>query len=303
LSPTAQPAPQRRASGDAVLFVLTAFWGLTFVMVKAALAHVDPVTFLVLRFSLGAAAVTLVAGRSLKDRDTLRAGLLLGVFLFLAFITQTAGLVYTTPSRSAFLTGMNVLLVPFTTLALFRRVPRPTSLLGVALAVVGLYVLTGGLSNEDGATWRGDLLTLACAATYAVHITLTEYFAPRVKIAALVATQLWTVAALSLCALPFVTVRFEPSPALWGDIAFCGLVMSAAAIFVQTWGQARTTAVRAALIYSLEPVFAAGYSVAAGEETLGRREWIGGALIIGAVVLAEAGGALWARWRERETGS
>jgi drug/metabolite transporter (DMT)-like permease len=79
--------------------------------------------------------------------------------------------------------------------------------------------------------------------------------------------------------------------------------MSAAAIFVQTWGQARTTAVRAALIYSLEPVFAAGYSVAAGEETLGRREWIGGALIIGAVVLAEAGGALWARWRERETGS
>jgi drug/metabolite transporter (DMT)-like permease len=224
------------------------------------------------------------------------------VFLFLGFAFQTTGLVYTTPSRSAFLTGLSVLLVPFVALALFRHWPRPPTLLGVGLAVVGLYQLTGGLQGTASETWRGDLLTLGCAVAYAFQITLTERYAPRTKISALVATQLWTVTALSLVALAVGGgARLEPTWSLWGAVAFCGLIASAAAILVQTWAQARTTAVRAALIFSMEPVFAALTALWVGEEMLGWRELVGGALIVLAVVVAEVGNAAWARWRS--TGS
>ena len=287
----------RRFEGDAVLLLITLFWGATFVVVKGALSHSDPFSFLALRFGVGALVVSAFAGRALKDRDSVRAGLLLGVFLFLGFAFQTTGLVYTTPSRSAFLTGLSVLLVPFVSLGLYRRWPKPPTLLGVGLAVVGLYALTGGLSGNGSATWRGDLLTLGCAVAYAFQITLTEQYAPRTNIAALVATQLWTVTVLSVVALAVIgSPRFEPTWSLWGAIAFCGLFASAGAIFVQTWAQARTTAVRAALIFSLEPVFAAITALLVGREVMGRKELVGGALIVLGVVVAEAGNALWARW-------
>lgn len=291
--------PSRRLSGDLVLLVLTIFWGVTFIVVKAAVARVDPVTFVLLRFALGAVAVSAVARGALADRTALKGGILLGAFLFLGFAFQTSGLVYTTPSRSAFLTGMSVLLVPFVSLGLYRRWPRLPSLVGVVFAVVGLYALTGGLTGESGATWRGDVLSFSCAVAFAFHITLTEHFAPRTTISALVAIQLWTVALLSALVLPFTGPhRLEVDVVSVGAILFCGLAMSAGAIFVQTWGQARTTAVRAALIFSLEPVFAAAYSVASGGEVLGRAELLGGSLILLGVLVAEAGGALWARWRQ-----
>lgn len=291
---TARP----RLQGDLLLLVITFFWGATFVVVKGALANSDPFSFLVLRFGTGAVAMTAVAGRRMRDAASVRAGLWLGLFLFLGFAFQTTGLVYTTPSRSAFLTGLSVLLVPFVALALFRRWPRPPTLAGVALAVVGLYVLTGGLSGEASATWRGDLLTLGCAVAYAVQITLTERYASRTKISVLVATQLWTVTGLSLVALAaHGSARVEGTPGFWGAVLFCGLVASAGAIGVQTWAQARTTAVRAALIFSLEPVFAALTALAVGREVMGVKELLGGALIVLGVLAAEVGNALWARYR------
>jgi drug/metabolite transporter (DMT)-like permease len=290
-------ADQQAATADAVLVVTTAVWGASFVVVKDAVALADPITFLALRFALGALALTVVARGALADRTLWRSGAVLGVLLFLGFVAQTAGLQLTTPSRSGFLTGLSVLLVPFVSLLLFRRWPSPPVLLGVVLAAAGLWFLTGGLTGSTEQTARGDLLTIGCAVAFAFHIVLLEPAAKRFPPVPLVASQLWTVAFLSVVALPFVPRHLEATSGFWGAVAFAGLLSSAGCILAQTWAQARTTAVRAALIFALEPVFAAAYSVAVGRERLGRRELVGGSLIVLGIVAAELGTMLWVRRR------
>jgi drug/metabolite transporter (DMT)-like permease len=279
--------------------LLTVLWGTTFVVTKDALSHGDPFSFLALRFSVGAGVLSVLSGRKVLAPSHLRRGGVLGLFLFTGFAFQTVGLSYTTPSRSAFITGMSVLLVPVVMLALFRRVPRLSSLGGVVLSAMGLYYLTGAEVGTAGFS-TGDLLTLACAVAYAFHIAFTERYAPKEGVGALVAVQLWVVALLSALCLPFVEVRVAWTPAFLGAVAFCGVFASAFALSVQTWAQARTSAVRAAIIYSLEPLFAGVFSVMLGYETLGVREWVGGGLIVLGVLVAELGSVLWERWRVRE---
>ncbi|HTS80273.1 MAG TPA: DMT family transporter [Myxococcaceae bacterium] len=287
----------RAAVADGVLVVITAIWGASFVVVQDAVRLADPFTFLVLRFTVAAAVLTLRDWRALLDRRLLLPGVGLGVLLFLGFITQTAGLQYTTPSRSGFLTGLSVLLVPFVGLLIFRKWPSPPLLLGVALAVAGLWLLTGGLSEARGATARGDLLTIACAIAFAFYIVLLEPVARVHRSTPLVAVQLWVVVALALLALPFVARHLVATPALGWAVLYTGVMSTAVCLLAQTWAQARTTAVRAALIFALEPVFAAIFSVAIGRERLGGRELAGGTLIVLGIVAAELGGALWTRRR------
>ncbi|MDC0709906.1 DMT family transporter [Stigmatella sp. ncwal1] len=292
---------ERRAhlQADGALALLTVFWGTTFVVVKDALGHGDPFSFLVLRFGLGAVVLSAVAGRRMLSGDYLRRGGLLSLFLFSGYVFQTVGLTHTSPARSAFITGLCVLFVPLLTLVLFRRVPRVPSLVGVVLSTVGLFFLTHAGEEASGGISSGDLLTLAGSVSYALHIVLTGRFAPKEGASALVAVQLWGVALLSAACLPFVETRVAWTGAFVGAVFFCGVLGSAVAISVQTWAQARTGAVRAALIYALEPVFAALFSVSLGYETLGPREWSGGSLIVLGVLVSEVGSALWDRWRER----
>ncbi|WP_426754385.1 DMT family transporter [Myxococcus sp. Y35] len=294
------PSRSQRLRADGALALITSFWGITFVVVKDALGHGDPFSFLTLRFLVGATVLSLLAGRQLLTPRNLRSGAMLGTCLFLAYTLQTVGLATTTPSRSAFITGLCVLLVPLLSVVLYRKSPKPTSLLGVGLAAVGLYLFTqpdagmggGGLST-------GDVLSLGCAVAYACHILLTERHAPKQGVMGMVAVQLWTVALLSALCLPFVERRVAWHPSFVGAVLICGVFASALAISIQTWGQARTTAVRAAVIYSLESVFAAVYSVLLGYETLGPREWLGGALILSGVLMSEVGAAAWLWWRAR----
>ena len=284
----------RRA--DAVLVAITAFWGVTFVVVKDAVALADPFTFLALRFFLGAVLLTLVAWRAIRGAALVWAGAGLGVLLFVGFAAQTSGLQFTTASRSAFLTGLSVLLVPFLSIAFYRRRPHPASLLGVAFAVCGLWALAGGTSlGAPLALGTGEKLTLLCALAFALHITLIERLARKHAPAPLVAVQLWTVAVLAVVAVSILGSRLAATPALFSAVLITGVGGSAVALLLQAWAQARTTAVRAALVYALEPVFAAAYSVALGREQLGSRELVGGGLIIFGVLVSELGAAAWAR--------
>ncbi|MFZ5468730.1 MAG: DMT family transporter [Myxococcota bacterium] len=280
---------------DALLVLITAFWGVTFVVVKDALNDADAFSFLAMRFAVGGIAASAIARRTLFDRGAWHAGLLLGVLLFVGYAFQTFGLSLTTPSRSAFLTGLAVVLVPFAALLVFRRMPKAPALLGVALAAGGLYLLTGGLSG--GGTRLGDGLTVGCAIAFCFHIVLTERFAPGRPVVAMVAWQLWVTALLSALCLPFSQARIHWTGSLLSAILACGIFASALAISLQTWAQRRTTAVRAALIFALEPVFAALLSVGLGRETLGLVEGMGGVLIVLGVVCAEVGGVLVRRVR------
>jgi drug/metabolite transporter (DMT)-like permease len=275
-----------------VLFSCMFIWGLTFVVVKDALSASDAFTFLALRFGLGALACLLWARRRVLERTIIVNGLGLGLVLFAGYAFQTFGLEDTTPSRSAFITGLAVIGVPFVSWALFKRAPSWPSVAGAVIAILGLARLTGfGL---DGGLSRGDLLTLACALSYALHIALTEKFAKTGASVALVAVQLSTVAVLSAVCIPLGTPRFHPTPAYWAAVAAAGLIASALAISLQTWAQARTSAVRAAVIFSLEPVIAVVASVALGREHPGLAELTGGALIVGGVLVSEVGAA-WSR--------
>lgn len=273
-----------------LLAVCTLIWGLTFVVVKDALDASDPFTFLAFRFALGAVACLLWARRRAFERATLANGLGLGLVLFAGYAFQTFGLESTTPSRSAFLTGLAVIGVPFVSWAIFRRAPSWASVAGAFVAIAGLARLTGfGLGDE---LTRGDLLTLGCAVSYALHIALTEKFASGGASVGLVAIQLLTVAVLSAVCIPLGTPRFHPTPAWWSAVATTGLIASALAISIQTWAQTRTSAVRAAVIFSLEPVIALAASVGLGREQPGAAELVGGGLIVAGVLVSEVGAAL-----------
>jgi drug/metabolite transporter (DMT)-like permease len=298
IDPRAQAAsPRLRLGADLVLVGITGVWGVTFVVVKDALSRADPFTFLALRFAIGALIATALAGGQFWDAGVIRRGLVLGLFLFAGFALQTMGLVYTSEARSAFITGLAVVLVPLASFALFRRLPHLPSLVGVVLAFLGLHLLTSGVSDSesDAATSLGDLLTLGCAVSFAVHITLTEKFSRGVPALALVSVQLWLVALLGAVCVPLVDARVEWKPDFVAAVLFSGVVASAGCIALQTWAQARTTAVRAAVVFSLEPVFAALVSVGLGRERLDWEEVVGGSLTVLAVVVSELGNAFLAR--------
>ena len=283
---------------DLALLLLTLFWGTTFLLVKNALAGTSAGVFLLLRFAVASLAVGAVwlARRDRVTPGLWRHGLLLGLAMFGGFAFQTLGLRYTTPARSGFLTGLSVLIVPFIARFLLRRrVPR-FAWVGVALATIGLLALTRPFGGEITAAVRlGDALTVGCAVAYAFQIVFTSEWSPRHALPAIVFMQVATTFAGSLLLLPLEPPRIAPGAPLLGTVLFTGLGMTAAAFFVMNWAQRHTTAVRAALIFSLEPVAAALFSNVVGGEPLGRWDLVGGALIVLGVVAGELGGALAAR--------
>ncbi len=285
---------------DLALLLLTAAWGTTFLVVKNALAGTSAGVFLLLRFSVAAVALAAVAAvrRDRPSRGLLRDGALLGAAMAGGFALQTLGLRATTPARSAFITGLAVLIVPFLARFLLRRRVPAAAWGGVALAVVGLVLLTRPFGDDIAPEVRvGDLLTLGCAGAYAFQVVWTAEWSARHPHALLTLVQVGTALALYGVLLPIEAPRFTPSPALWGSVLFTGLAMTAGAFFVMNWAQRHTTAVRAALIFSLEPVGAALFSHFVGGEPLGPFDWAGGSLIVLGVVAGEVGGVLGERRR------
>lgn len=291
---------------DLALLALTILWGTTFHFVHAVLEVSSPGLFLSARFGT---AVVILGGLALLRRDRLgpgfwRQGSLLGLFLFLTFALQTAGLRYTTPSRSAFLTGLSVLLVPFVSRFWLGRPVRAAVWVGVALALAGLAALTRPFGGDVSAAVRlGDALTAACAFACALQIALTSEWAPRHPLVPFTAVQLAATLLGSLAMTGLEPRRLDlahGAATFAGTVAFTGIVMTAGAFLVQNWGQARTTAVRAALIFSLEPVGAALFSHFHGGEPLTSMDWAGGGLIVVGVLVGEVGGAFAAR-RESAT--
>jgi drug/metabolite transporter (DMT)-like permease len=283
---------------DLALLVLTLFWGTTFTLVKQVLAVASPGVFLAARFGT---AVAVLAAVALVRRERLRAGLsrhalLLGLFMLGGFAFQTVGLRYTTPARSGFITGLSVLIVPFLARFLLGRRVRPSAWIGIALAVGGLAILTRPFGGDLSAAVRlGDALTVGCAVTFALQVIFTSEWSPRHPLLPLTLVQVSVVFVGALVVLvPLAGTRFEPSgaAAFAATVMFTGVLMTAGAFLVMNWAQRHTTAVRAALIFSLEPVGAALFSHWYGGEPLSTGDWIGGGLIVLGVVVGEVGAAL-----------
>lgn len=282
---------------DLGLLLLTLLWGTTFTFVKGVLRYSSPGVFLAARFFLAGVVLLAfaIARRDALGKGFFRDGLLLGLAMWAGFELQTVGLSHTTPARSGFLTGLAVLIVPVIAHFFMKRPVKASSWLGVAFAVLGLFLLTRPFHDDivQSVRW-GDALTAGCAIAFALHIVWTAEFAPRHPLVAFTLAQI-TVTFLGAALLvplegPFLLA--EGRGVFAATVGFTGVVMTAGAFFVQNWGQRHTTAVRAALIFSLEPVAAALFSHFYGGEPLAPLDWAGGLLIVLGVIAGEVGGAL-----------
>jgi drug/metabolite transporter (DMT)-like permease len=279
--------PQWRA--DLALALVAMVWGATFVMVKDALANVSPVLFLGLRFSAATAALAVIYAMN-PNRNIARGGWIGGVvtggFLYLGYLLQTLGLRLTTPAKSGFITGLYIVLVPLATAVVYRRVPKISEVLGVAIATTGLGLMT--LSGQALKVDEGDLLTIGCAVVFTIHIMVLGYYSQRMAFGWLTLLQIGTCAAIALASFWWVetpVLRWNRQVAL--AIGITSLLATALAFTVQTWAQRYTTPTRTALIFALEPVFAWVTSFVVTREILSRRAAIGAILILAGILLVE----------------
>lgn len=281
----------KRTAAELLLVLITLIWGATFVVVKGALSDASPLPFIALRFTLAGILLLAVLARGRIDWKAWAPGLTLGFLLWLGYAGQTSGLVYTTASKSAFITGFSVILVPLLMVFWGFRL-RPASLVGAAFGLAGLYLLVApsGVSGIIGVN-RGDLLVLMGSVAFAFHIVLVGVYTRRVSFLHLVPVQILTVGVLAAVAWPF-----SPRPVLHGTgrliaaLLITAILATAVAFSVQNWAQQFTPPAHTALIFALEPVFAAITSRLVLGEHLGRRAMIGSGLILAGMVFSEIWG-------------
>jgi drug/metabolite transporter (DMT)-like permease len=276
-----------KTKADLVLVSVTIFWGSTFILSKNVLEEISLANYLAIRLILAALFISLYAQRyrSAYNTKTLQHGITLGIILFLSYLFQMWGIKYTTASNAGFITGLNVVLVPVFSILFFKDHPRIASIIGVSFATFGLFLLSGGnFSNLN----LGDWLVFICAIAVTFHVILTGKYAPQHNIYLLTAIQLSTVGFLSLL---FASLDGFTLPTLTTStiiiLIYLALFGTVYTFLMQTAMQRYTTATRTALVFSLEPVFAALFAYYIGNEILSMIGWIGGILIIFGMFVAE----------------
>jgi drug/metabolite transporter (DMT)-like permease len=267
------------------LVVVAASWGFAFVWMKDTIERQPYFDFLATRFTLAAIIMFAVRPKLVKSLNPklLLRGAVLGVALGLGYVTQTIGLELSTAAITGFLTGLYVVLTPILAWLLIKQKASLKVALGVALAALGLGLITfGGLGFD-----LGTLSLLACAVLFALHIVGLGRWSPGSDTYALTVVQLATVAVL--CWVGALADGYQAPPDLdvWNSILFTAVFATAIAFFVQTWAQSIMDASRVAIILTSEVVFAASFAVATGQEVLQLRTILGGALMVAAMLIVE----------------
>ncbi len=271
--------------GDLALLACAIGWGATFPVVEASLDHASPLVLNGVRFLLAAVFLVRPALRASPAEHGAAAGwgLALGVLLAAGYALQTTGLQTIDPARSAFLTAFYVILTPLIDWLVRGHRPARAVLVGAVLALAGVFVMTGGGRGGFG---FGDVLTLACAVAFAAQIVVLGIALRRHAAGVLLVQQIAITAVLSLAVAPLVeTPRFDGTPELWLALAFLGLFATDLLLWLQTWGQRRTSPGRAAVLFSSEPVWAAVFAVLLGMRPT-RDDLAGGALVIAGMLVA-----------------
>ncbi len=285
--------------GNALLFIAALIWGCAFVAQSMGMEHMGPFTFQVARSLLGAGVLLPLillrrwqARRRGADprlsprqrRDLIIGGVLCGLLLAVATNLQQVALQYTTAGKAGFLTALYILMVPVAGV-LRGRWPRPLLWLCIALAALGLYLL----SVKDGFTIEtADLMLILCAVVFTGHILLVDHFSPRVSGLQLSALQFLVSGLISV--IPMLLLERPSIAGLtsgWIAIAYTGILSSGVAYTLQIIGQRRTTPTMASLIMSLESVFALLCGVLLLFERPSLRELLGSAIMFGAILLAQ----------------
>ena len=281
-----------RRRADLLLITAAAVWGVSFVVVKGALASASPLLFLAARFTI--ATIVLAPFVNLRggfSRGELRAGLILTLLLASGFATQAYGLQFTTPARSAFIVAMSSVLAPFIALVVLRHRTGWMVLLALLIAGAGIYFLTAPDTSGGGLN-KGDLWTIITAVVFGGHIVAVSEFSKQFDAERLVWLQLPGTAIGSLiAALLLEHLRFDWSPSLVAALLFLSVMSTVVALVWQFRAQRVMSSARASLIFCFEPVFAAGTSWLFWGETFSRSQGFGAVLILAGMVLAVVGEA------------
>ncbi|HEY3027011.1 MAG TPA: EamA family transporter [Pyrinomonadaceae bacterium] len=295
-------------AADAALVLTTLIWGSTFVIAKDILSHWPPVAYITVRFALAALVLVAIFPKQLlaARRAEWQAGATLGFLMGSGFAIQAVGQVYTTPANSAFITSLTTPLVPLVALIVLRVRPNLENLIGVSLATMGgLLILAprgAFIANQ------GDLCTLVATFFFASHMTLLSVYARRMDARQLTVLQISVAAAMfvsgwlllhlighlfSTQSLPQV-LEIEAGWPVWSatvawQLVYLALIATVVTFLLWTWGQARMSATHAAIIFSLEPVFATAFALAwwGSGQWLGGWSTVGAASVIAGVIVSE----------------
>ena len=281
--------PEGHYRAEAVLIFLTLLWGTSFTYTKIGLEELGPLSLTGARFLLATIMFFIFYFHRLGEMKLKEAkgGILLGVILFIGYTTQTFGLQYTTASRSAFITAMAVCIVPFLVFFIRKRIPQRRAVVGVAIAVVGLIFLTNPF---NGSLNKGDLLTFFCSIAWALYIVLIEEVTLKQSFHVVFLWQLLVMTVLNLIFAGVTGESFSiPSMKVGMAVIYLAIVCTFLTTALHTKFQKGTTATRAALIFSAEPVVASFFAAIVISEHLSKMEWIGGLIIIAGIIYTETG--------------
>lgn len=276
---------QRKMWSDIGLFYCAAIWGSTFIITKGALGAVNPVVMVAIRFALSAAILLPWVSRRPRFTAQLKEGVILSGFLALLYLTQTVGLVYTSAANSGFITGLFIIFIPVFMFVLRRRRPCRLEVVSAALAICGLWLLTGGVRGGNA----GDALTLVAAAAYSAHLIFTDKYVKRNADTVMLAFhQFWCVSLVS-----FMIALFKGYPLAvagaggWGVILFLAVFPTLTAFYIQMLAQKEAEPFKVGLIFTLEPVFAAIFAWTWGGEEFIIIKALGGLLIVSGMLIGE----------------
>jgi len=277
----------KKIKADLALLFVTFTWGISFLLTKNELANMGVFNFLAVRFTLAFILSLIYFNKKLMKPDikSIKYGILVGFILFSGYAVQTIGLKYTTASKSAFITGISVVLVPLISSFIFKNKIKKEVKFGVVLAFVGLLLLT---LSDFSMMNIGDILTFIGAIAFAMHIIVVGIFTKKTNSVVFAIVQIGSVGFFSTIATltlenPTVSLPFYS----WLNILFLAFFCTALAFILQSVAQQYTTSTHTALIYSAEPVFAGIFGYLVAGELLGLRGFFGAGLILSGMLLAE----------------
>ncbi|MCC6866462.1 MAG: EamA family transporter [Ignavibacteria bacterium] len=278
----------KRFKAELLLFLTATIWAGTFPVVKVSMETIPPFYFVAIRFLIGALLFTAIFFRKLNFsvKGIIKAGILLGLFQFAGFATQTIGMIYTTASNSALITGITILLIPFAQYSITKKKVHAENWIGILIVFAGLYLLTQ--PNANGLN-KGDLITLICTFCWAFYIIYVDVYTNKYNVYTLIFLQLWCVVisagGMGFILEDFSVITFSQNQLL--SFLYMGVMATFVTTILLNRYQKETTPIRASIIYTWEQPAAVLLSVLFINEHFSAWQFIGGGLMIAGILFTE----------------
>lgn len=275
--------------GEIGLILVSIIWGSGFVGTQLALhGGLTPLQLITLRFLIASILINVIFFKEIKaniNKAVIKRGIVLGVFLFLAFAVQTIGLLYTTPSKNAFITAANVVIVPFIGYFVYKRKLDKIGIISSLMTLIGIAILS---LEADFSINVGDFLTLICAFAFAFHIFFTSEFASKYSPIVLTSVQFGVAFLLSLVAQIFIGEgKIDAGMSGYLGALYLGVFSTTIAFLVQTICQRKVEGAKTAIILSTEAVFGTLFSIVLLNEPVTIKLVLGSAIIFISIIMSQ----------------